>query len=75
MNALADKKLTESELSAAIASTAEGYSFPTNLDLDPPTNGLAPETQAALFHRALKDSMSEDQFGAALDHMKSKQRA
>ena len=74
VNAMADKQLTETELSAAIAATAEGYSFPTNLDLDPPTNGLAPETQTALFHRALQDGMSEGQFGAALDHLKSKQR-
>lgn len=38
-------KFSESELDAAIASTAEGYSFPTNLDRDPPVGGLAPQTQ------------------------------
>ena len=37
----------------AIAAAAEGYSFPTNLDRDPPIGGLAPETQQALFRRAL----------------------
>jgi len=52
-----------------IASTAEGYSFPTNLDSDPPINGLAPETQAAAFHRALQDATDEDSFGKRLDEM------
>ena len=40
---------------AAIAAAAEGYSFPTNLDTDPPAGGLAPETQAQLMHRALAE--------------------
>jgi len=40
--------LSEIQLNAVIAATAEGYSFPTNLDRDPPTNGLAPKTQQAL---------------------------
>ena len=48
IKAKAEKTLSEAELSAAIAATAEGYSFPTNLDRDPPRNGLAPETQASL---------------------------
>ncbi|MEL6641936.1 MAG: phytanoyl-CoA dioxygenase family protein [Pseudomonadota bacterium] len=39
---------------AVIASSAEGYSFPTNLDTDPPVGGLAPETQAALLARHLE---------------------
>lgn len=52
-----------------IAATAEGYSFPTNLDLAPPTNGLAPETQAALFQRALIEGITEDDFGELLARM------
>lgn len=57
------------EIAAAIATTAEGYSFPTNLDRDPPVNGLAPETQAAFMARALKDGISAEDFNAHLDHM------
>ena len=53
-------------LEAAVAAAAEGYSFPTNLDSDPPVGGLAPETQAALVHRALAEDMTPDQFNAAL---------
>lgn len=56
----------------AIASTAEGYSFPTNLDRDPPIGGLAPETQQALFHRALEAGWAPDAFGKALDEQANK---
>lgn len=66
-----EKTLSVAELSAAIAATAEGYPFPTNLDRDPPINGLAPETQAAFLHRALSESMREDDFCKHLDHMNS----
>ena len=65
--------LTEAEMAAAIAACAEGYSFPTNLDRDPPVGGLAPETQAALFARALEERMSEDAFTAALDAQAERQ--
>ena len=41
---------------------AEGYSFPTNLDRDPPIGGLAPETQQALFHRALDAGWTPEAF-------------
>ena len=44
----AEKSVDLNEIKAACF-TAEGYSFPTNLDSDPPKGGLAPETQQA-FH-------------------------
>ncbi len=43
----------EQGLRNAVAATAEGYSFPTNLDRDQPIGGLAPETQAETLWRAL----------------------
>jgi ectoine hydroxylase-related dioxygenase (phytanoyl-CoA dioxygenase family) len=67
--AIANTALSGAEMSAAIAATAEGYSFPTNLDRDPPKGGLAPETQAAFFHRALAQEMTADQFAKHLDKM------
>lgn len=66
--------LTGPELAAVIAATAEGYSFPTNLDRDPPVGGLAPETQAALLHRAITSGMSEADFNAALAAQANRQR-
>ena len=56
----------------AIASTAEGYSFPTNLDRDPPIGGMAPETQQALFHRALDAGWTPEAFNKALDEQAAK---
>ncbi|MBK9738514.1 MAG: phytanoyl-CoA dioxygenase family protein [Actinobacteria bacterium] len=38
-----------------IAASAEGYSFPTNLDRDQPVGGLAPMTQAAIVTLALDE--------------------
>ncbi len=67
--------LDVSSLNAAIAASAEGYSFPTNLDLDPPKNGLAPETQQALFARALATGLNVQEFGALLEEVRVKQLA
>ena len=41
-----------------IAACAEGYSFPTNLDLDQPVNGLAPATQAEILGQAVAEGWS-----------------
>ncbi|WP_420862554.1 phytanoyl-CoA dioxygenase family protein [Algirhabdus cladophorae] len=62
-----------SNLRAAISASAEGYSFPTNLDRDPPKGGLAPETQQALFTRALSEGFDLQKFDAVLDEMSIKQ--
>ncbi|MFJ2237223.1 phytanoyl-CoA dioxygenase family protein [Streptomyces sp. NPDC087859] len=45
----------EEWLENVIAASAEGYPFPTNLDSDPPVDGLAPPTQADLVRRALRE--------------------
>ena len=42
-------------LDNVIAASAEGYPFPTNLDSDPPVDGLAPPSQADLVRRALAE--------------------
>ncbi|PDV88347.1 phytanoyl-CoA dioxygenase [Rhizobium sp. H4] len=59
-------RLTPDEITNAVAACAEGYSFPTNLDRDPPLGGLAPKTQAQLMHEALKEGWSDEAFTAAL---------
>jgi ectoine hydroxylase-related dioxygenase (phytanoyl-CoA dioxygenase family) len=70
-----DKTLSISEIKAAVAATAEGYSFPTNLDNDPPKGGLAPETQQALFVRALESGMDKIEFEKQLKLMENKKNA
>lgn len=42
-------------LENVIAASAEGYPFPTNLDSDPPVDGMAPPSQADLVRRALDE--------------------
>lgn len=68
----ADGSLTGAEIANAIAASAEGYSFPTNLDRDPPIGGLAPKSQAALVAEALEARWSPDQLNAALDAQAAK---
>jgi ectoine hydroxylase-related dioxygenase (phytanoyl-CoA dioxygenase family) len=58
----------------ALRAAAEGYAFPTNLDQDPPVGGLAPESQADLVRRALRDGWTRDEVAAALATHADKRR-
>ena len=44
------------------ASVTDGYSFPTNLDSDPPIEGSAPETVQTLLERALSEEWPVERF-------------
>jgi len=59
-------RLDAAGIANAIAASAEGYSFPTNLDRDPPIGGIAPKPQSALMAQALAEDWSADRFNAAL---------
>jgi len=59
----------------AIAASAEGYSFPTNLDRDPPIGGLAPKTQAQIVREALAAGMGPVDLAAAVDALTERQKA
>jgi hypothetical protein len=50
----------------AIAACAEGYAFPTNLDLDQPVDGLAPMTQAEILGQAVADGWPQRRLEAEL---------
>ena len=52
---------------AAIAASAEGYAFPTNLDRDAAVGGLTPPSQADLVRQALAEGWDEARFRKALD--------
>jgi ectoine hydroxylase-related dioxygenase (phytanoyl-CoA dioxygenase family) len=63
------EQISDIETGAVVASCAEGYSFPTDLDRDPPVGGLAPESQQGLMHRALDENWEPARFTLALnDH-------
>ena len=73
-NALQQGQLDLALLSCVASAAAEGYSFPTNLDRDPPEGGLAPITQKQLLIQAVTERWDSEQFAAALDERESKQR-
>ncbi|MFE7761400.1 phytanoyl-CoA dioxygenase family protein [Streptomyces sp. NPDC057438] len=51
---------TEDWLRRVVAATAEGYPFPTDLDLDPPVGGLAPASQADILWQAVSENWTPD---------------
>jgi ectoine hydroxylase-related dioxygenase (phytanoyl-CoA dioxygenase family) len=53
--AMRDAGAAPAMIANAIAACAEGYAFPTNLDLDQPIDGLAPMTQAEILGQAVAD--------------------
>ncbi len=52
---------------AAIAASAEGYAFPTNLDRDAAVDGLTPPSQADLVRQALAEGWDDARFREALE--------
>lgn len=62
-------------LHAVIATAAQGYSFPTNLDSDPPLKGLAPQTGQQLLHQALAERWSLAVFAQEVERMRLRRRA
>jgi ectoine hydroxylase-related dioxygenase (phytanoyl-CoA dioxygenase family) len=63
---------SERELLNAVVATAEGYPFPTNLDLDQPIGSLAPPSQVDTVLAALAEDLSPQQLDAALRHQDSR---
>ena len=70
--AQSEGSLQSDQIANAVAASAEGYAFPTNLDLDPPVGGMAPKSQAALLHEALAAGWAQDRLNAALDAQAAK---
>ena len=60
------------EVANVIASTAEGYPFPTNLDRNPPIGGLAPRSMADLLSQAVSEGWSDAQLDTALNDLERK---
>jgi ectoine hydroxylase-related dioxygenase (phytanoyl-CoA dioxygenase family) len=58
-----------------VATAAEGYPFPTNLDLDQPVDSLVPQTEADLLHRALDEDWGTDRLVAELDARRARRRS
>lgn len=61
-------------LDNAAAAAAEGYAFPTDLDADPPVDGLAPPSPADVLRRAVREGWSAAEFDAALSGREARRR-
>ncbi|HXZ09842.1 MAG TPA: phytanoyl-CoA dioxygenase family protein [Paraburkholderia sp.] len=68
----AKARMTDEEADAVIASCAEGYPFPTNLDRNPPVNGLAPASQQQLFSTALRENWPQERFAKTLRDLEAR---
>jgi ectoine hydroxylase-related dioxygenase (phytanoyl-CoA dioxygenase family) len=61
-----DEGTSPAAVANVIAACAEGYPFPTNLDLDQPAGGLVPSAQADILARAAAERWSRQQLEAEL---------
>lgn len=59
----------------SIAAVADGYSFPTNLDSDPPIGGNAQQTEQQLMKYALEHQWSVTEFEQELHQMIQRRKA
>jgi ectoine hydroxylase-related dioxygenase (phytanoyl-CoA dioxygenase family) len=64
--AMADAGAAGPAIANVIAACAEGYAFPTNLDLDQPVGGLAPLTQAEILAQAVAERWAQARLEAEL---------
>lgn len=62
------------QIENAIAAAAEGYAFPTNLDLDQPVGSLAPPSQADLLRQAVEEDWQPARLAAALAAQQDRRR-
>jgi len=62
LDAVNDTALSSMEVDYVVSATAEGYAFPTNIDADPPVDGMAPDSQATLMRSALRERWSLERF-------------
>ncbi|MEX0970041.1 MAG: phytanoyl-CoA dioxygenase family protein [Paracoccaceae bacterium] len=66
-------QMPDAALNAALGAAAEGYSFPTNLDRDPPVAGLAPKTQKAILREAVLEGWTPKALATALAALAARQ--
>ena len=66
LDRLKEGAISDRQLRDVVSAFADGYSFPTNLDSDPPINGGAPETCQQLWLRALRERWDSERLKQAL---------
>jgi len=66
---------SDREIDNVVTAAAEGYPFPTNLDLDRPVGSLAPPSQADLVRQALAEGWEPTGLSQALDAQQGRRRS
>ena len=74
LRAMHDAGAAPTAVANVIAACAEGYAFPTNLDLDQPTGGLAPPTQAEILGQAVAEGWPPGRLEAGLAEWAGRRR-
>jgi ectoine hydroxylase-related dioxygenase (phytanoyl-CoA dioxygenase family) len=73
--ALLDRgELDAGEVDAVISVSADGYAFPTNLDLDPPVGGLSPASQQDILRLAVDKRWSGSELDEQLSALAARRR-
>lgn len=67
--------IDERQVRDTVAAVGDGYSFPTNLDADPPVGGNAPETGQQLMLRALDGRWPVERLSEALEAYAERRKA
>ncbi len=70
-----DAGIGEHELLNAATAAADGYAFPTNLDNDPPIDGLTPPSHLDIVCDALAERAAPDVLRDRLDHLATRRRS
>jgi ectoine hydroxylase-related dioxygenase (phytanoyl-CoA dioxygenase family) len=65
----------KNQLGNVITAAAEGYPFPTNLDLDQPVGSLAPQSQADLLRQAVDEDWETARLVEALQAHQARRRS
>jgi ectoine hydroxylase-related dioxygenase (phytanoyl-CoA dioxygenase family) len=68
-------QLSQEQVGALIGAIADGYAFPTNLDLDPPIGGLAPASQADMLRAAVSERWDPARLQSDLCTYRSRRRS
>jgi len=68
-------QLSAVEQAAILAASCDDYSFPSNLDTDPPLNGMAPQTHSAMTREALKTQLDASAYEQACSRHQQKRRS
>jgi ectoine hydroxylase-related dioxygenase (phytanoyl-CoA dioxygenase family) len=58
----------------AVAASAEGYPFPTNLDRDQPVGGLTPRSQAEIVRQALTEGWTSEALADSFEAYETRRR-